>query len=362
MSIKVLVIANYRPTVAVRSEAEIFIALQKDFGYDITIMTFADSEYVERFKSVGIRVIDFHPEAKFKPAYIRRIREELCTGNYQVMHLFNNKAMINGLLAAINIPVKVAIYRGYTGNINWWDPFMYLKYLSPRVDKIVCLVEAIRVLIRKNLFFNKDKAITINKGHDVNWYNNTVPVDLGLPQNAFKITCVANIRPMKGLQYLLKATHYLSKDSNIHILLMGRGMDHPRFKKLIDDSPIKNQIINLGYRKDVLNVVKASDAFVLPSIKGEAITKSVIEAMCLEVAPIITDIPGNVGLVIDGDSGLVVPPHNAKALADAMVKLSSDKDLTIRLGKKAREHIDKNLNTRDTVKAFDAMYKDLVAS
>ncbi|NBW34692.1 MAG: glycosyltransferase [Cytophagia bacterium] len=329
MSIKVLVIANYRPTVAVRSEAEIFIALQKDFGYDITIMTFADSEYVERFKSVGIRVIDFHPEAKFKPAYIRRIREELCTGNYQVMHLFNNKAMINGLLAAINIPVKVAIYRGYTGNINWWDPFMYLKYLSPRVDKIVCLVEAIRVLIRKNLFFNKDKAITINKGHDVNWYNNTVPVDLGLPQNAFKITCVANIRPMKGL---------------------------------IDDSPIKNQIINLGYRKDVLNVVKASDAFVLPSIKGEAITKSVIEAMCLEVAPIITDIPGNVGLVIDGDSGLVVPPHNAKALADAMVKLSSDKDLTIRLGKKAREHIDKNLNTRDTVKAFDAMYKDLVAS
>lgn len=362
MSIKILVVANYRPTVAVRSEAEIFIKLKTELGYDITIMTFGDSEYIRRFESVGIRVIDFHPVSKFKLEYIRRIRQELRSGNYQIAHFFNNRAMVHGILASINLPVKVVIYRGYTGNINWWDPTMYLKYLSPRVDKIVCLVEAIRVIISKNLFFNKNKAITINKGHDVNWYNETIPVDLNLPENSFKVACVANIRPMKGLKYLLEATYFLPKDSNIYILLMGRDMDHPKFKKLVANSPLKNQIINLGYRKDVLNVVKASDTFILSSIKGEAITKSVIEAMCLEVAPIITDIPGNVGLVIDGENGLVVPAHNAKALADAMLKLSNDRDLTKRLGAAARDHIDKNLNTKDTVKAFDAMYRDLAST
>ncbi len=365
MAIKVLVISDYQSTVTVRPEAEIFIGLKKQFDYDVTVMTFGNGEYVSRFIDAGIRVIDYHPTKKFSWAQVKRIRRELKEGNYQIMHLFNNKAMVNGILAAIGLPVKVAIYRGYTGNIHWSDPFMYLKYLSPRVDKIVCLVEAIRVLMRKNLFFNKDKAITINKGHDVNWYNDVTPIDLkdqGVPDDAFKIVCVANVRPMKGMKYLLKATHYLPSDSKIHLLLLGNGMDAPKFKKLIEKSPIKHQIINLGYRKDAIRVVKASHVFALASIYGEAITKSVIEAMCLEVAPLITDIEGNVGLVIDGESGLVVPARNAKAIADAMLKLSQDRDLTVRLGKNARKHIEKNLNTKDTVKAFDVMYRDLVNS
>lgn len=365
MSIKVLVISNYRSTVTVRPEAEIFIGLKKQFGYDVTVMTFGDGEYVPKFIEAGIRVVDFHPTKKFSINHIKRIRTELKEGGYQVLQLFNNKAMVNGILASIGLPVKVVIYRGYTGNIHWWDPFMYLKYLSPRVDKIVCLVEAIRLLMRRNLFFNKDKAITINKGHDVAWYSNVTPIDLkelGVPDDAFKIVCVANVRPMKGMKYLLKATHYLPPTSKIHILLLGNGMDAPKFKRLIDQSPIKTQIINLGYRKDALRVVKASHVFALASIYGEAITKSVIEAMSLGIAPLITDIEGNVGLAIHGESGIVVPAHNAKAMAEGMRMLSEDRELTRRLGVKAKEHIEKNLNTKDTVKAFDAMYRDLAST
>lgn len=365
MSIKILVISNYRSTVSVRPEAEIFIELKKQFGYDVTVMTYGDGEYVPRFIEAGIRVIDFFPEKKFSVAQVLRIRKELTEGQYQIIHLFNNKAMINGIFASMGLPVKVAIYRGYTGNIHWWDPFMYIKYLSPRVDKVVCLVEAIRLLMRKNLLFNKDKAITINKGHDINWYADVTPIDwkeLGVPDHAFKIVCVANVRPMKGMKYLLGATHYLPPNSNIYILLLGNGMDAPKFKKIINGSPIKNQIINLGFRKDALRVVKAADVFALASIYGEAITKSVIEAMSVGVAPLITDIEGNVGLAIDGVSGVVVPARNAKAMADAMLRMSKDRDFTKKLGLAAREHIDKNLNTKDTVKAFDAMYRDLAST
>lgn len=365
MAIKILVIANYRSTVTVRPEAEIFIGLKKQYGYDVTVMTFGDGEYVPKFIEAGINVIDFHPTKKFSIEYVKRIRKELKDGGYHILQLFNNKAMVNGIFASIGLPVKVVIYRGYTGNIHWWDPFMYIKYLSPRVDKIVCLVEAIRLLMRKNLLFNKDKAITINKGHDVAWYSDVTPLDLkalGVPDDSFKVVCVANIRPMKGLKYLLEATHYLPPTSKIYILLLGNGMDSPAFKKIIDRSPIKNQILNLGYRKDALRVVKASHVFALASIYGEAITKSVIEAMSLGVAPLITDIEGNVGLAIHNESGIIVPARNAKALAEGMRMLSEDRELTSRLGKKAREHIEKNLNTKDTVKAFDAMYRDLIST
>ncbi len=62
MPIKLLVISNYRSTVTVRPEAEIFIQLQQTSRYQITIMTYGDSPYAEKFRAAGIRVIDFHPE------------------------------------------------------------------------------------------------------------------------------------------------------------------------------------------------------------------------------------------------------------------------------------------------------------
>jgi hypothetical protein len=120
---KILVISDYRATVSVRPEAEAMIGLKTEFNYDITIMTFGDAPYVKRFKEAGIRVIDFHPIKKFSWKYIRTIRNELKEGDYDVLQLFNNKALINGQLSAIGLPVKVVAYRGYTGNIHWAGPF-----------------------------------------------------------------------------------------------------------------------------------------------------------------------------------------------------------------------------------------------
>lgn len=325
-------------------------------------MTYGDSPYAEKFRAAGIRVIDFHPEKKFSPSYVRFIRRELKAGGYHILMLFNNKAMVNGILAAMSIPVKVVVYRGYTGNIHWSDPFMYLKYLSPRVDRIICLVEAIRQLFRKNLLFRKDKAVTIHKGHDIAWYEGVEPVGkkaLGIPENAFVIICGANVRRMKGVRYLLKATYHLPADSNIHLAFAGNGMDVPLFKKLIENSPFRQNIHVLGFRKDILNVVKTADVFVLPSIKGEAITKSVIEAMSLGICPLITDIPGNQGLVIDHQCGLVVPPRNPEALAKGILWLYENRERCREFGTAAREHIRQNFDIRNTVIQYDALYREL---
>ncbi|HHM21025.1 MAG TPA: glycosyltransferase family 1 protein, partial [Bacteroidetes bacterium] len=73
---KILVISNYRETASVRPEAELFLGLKKS-GVEVDIMTYGDAQYVEKFKSAGIRVIDFHPEKKLDKKEIKRIREEL---------------------------------------------------------------------------------------------------------------------------------------------------------------------------------------------------------------------------------------------------------------------------------------------
>jgi len=71
----------------------------------------------------------------------------------------------------------------------------------------------------------------------------------------------------------------------------------------------------LGHREDALAIVGACDATVLPAIKREGLPKTVIESMALGVVPIVTRTGGSPELLVDGESGLVVPPGDAAALA-----------------------------------------------
>jgi glycosyltransferase involved in cell wall biosynthesis len=362
MPIKILVISNYRAYHTSRPEAETFIGLAKS-GFDITIMTYGDSKYVSEFERAGIRIIDFHPEKKLNRKEIACIREELINGGYDILHLFNSKAVVNGVQAAKGLPVKVIVYRGYTGNVHWYDPTAYLKSLNPRVDKIVCNSKGVEDDIHRQLFFDKRKTITINKGHRLEWYSDYKPANLNkefhLPANAFVVVSVANNRRMKGIPWLLKAMNHLPESNPIYLLLVGKNMDSKKNMRLINRSPNRKKILLTGFRTDVLNIVAASHVFALASIKGESITKSVIEAMALGVAPVITDIPGNMELVEHHKNGLVVPARNAEKLGKAFLYLYDNPDLCKRMGKESQKRIETTLNLEKTIIQTGELYKSI---
>ena len=358
-----LVISNYRDPVSTRPEAELFIRLHRQ-GVRVTIMTYPDAGYIHRFREMGLRVIPFHPEKKRHGPSIQRIRQELIEGKYDLLHLFNSKAITNGIPAAKGLSVKVILYRGYTGNIHWYDPTAYWKYLHPRVDGIMCLADSVREHIQGNMFFgDKNKAVTINKGHDPDWYASIEPLDLtelGIPRGAFTLACVANNRRMKGIPYLLEATHRIPVELPIHLILVGNGMDIPPLRKIRQRSPNRAKIHLPGFRKDALQIVKAANAFVLPSIKGEATTKALLEAMSLGVAPIITDISGNRGVVLQQENGLVVPARDPAQLARAMVYLYEHPELCREYGEKASEHIRRRFHIDRTVSELKSFYEALL--
>ena len=363
MSLRVLVVSDYRNPVSSRPEAEVMIRLKKA-GIDIEIMTYPEAEYIERFREEGLVVHTDHPRSKFSSSEMKKLRTRFIEGKYQVAHLFNNNAIVTGLRAAKGVPIKVVLYRGYTGNINWWDPTAYQKFLSPRVDKITCLAKSIEELLYRQLFFKKDKAITINKGHDLNWYKDVQAInrkELPVPENAFIISNVANNRRMKGIPYLLKAFAKMPEGLPIHLLIIGRLMDTEENLKLIRNSPNADKIHLLGFRKDVLSIVAASDAFILPSIKGEATTKAAIEAMSLGICPIISDISGNRELVIDGESGIVFKKKNPEAIIEAVLKAYNDKKLVAKLGKAAKERIRTRFNIEQTVTGYKKLYEELAS-
>jgi glycosyltransferase involved in cell wall biosynthesis len=358
----VLVVSNFGHFLSARPEAEIFLGLHRS-GVAVDVMTGGGTEYARRFRDAGMRVVDFLPPAGIRPTAVRRIREELVRGGHRVLFLLNNDAIRNGVWAAIGLPVKVVAYRGVVGNVHAWDPTSWLKILHPRIDRVVCNAEAVAADVRASLLFRRDRVVTIHKGHDVAWYEGVRPVDragIGLPGDAFAVVAIANVRRMKGLRYLLEATYLVR--SPIHLVLIGRGMDRPAFRRLVEGSPMRGRIHLLGFRDDPLPVTAACDALVLPSVAGEGHPKAVIEAMCLGRPPVITDIPGPRGLVVDGESGRVVPPRDPAALAAAIDDLAADRDRARRMGEAARERIRTSFRHEETVRAFRALVEELAGS
>ena len=365
---KVLVISEYSggQIHTMRPEAEVLIGLARR-GFDITLMTNKGSKYIPRFEKNGIRVIRFFPRSKFNIEDISFIKDELLANKYDILYLLtDNRAATAGLIAARKIPVKVVLYRGYCGNLAWFDPISYTKHLSPRVDKIICNGSAVQDYFHSQLFFDKSKTEVFVKGHSLDWYKDVVKHDLnsfGIDESAFVATWVGNNRQrMKGLPDMIKATYLWPESHNMHLLLIGGNTETKQNLALARKSPNSDRIHFMGTIPNPHGIVLASDIVVLASVKGEACTRFIQESMSLGIAPVITDIPGNIELIIDNESGLRVPVSDPRAFGMAVLKLKEDPDLLKKLRHGAQERIRNVLSHENTVQKTSELFVRLAQS
>lgn len=360
---KALWITSHKDTLnSIRPEAETLIGLARA-GVQLEVMTQGDSVYRAAMEEAGIEVIDCVPGRKLNLRVARLIRDRLESGRHDILHLFNNKAITNGLLATRGLPVKVITYRGQTGNMHRYDPTCWLTHLNPRVDRIICVADAVRDDLRQHVL-HPERVVTVYKGHDLAWYDDD-PADLkqfGIPTDAFVVTAVANYRPRKGLEVLIDSARHLPAEAPIHFLLVGDGMDDRKLVRRIEESPYKDRIHIAGFRTDACSIVAASQASVLASTKREGLPKTVVEAMVYSVPPIVTDTGGSAELVVDGDCGLVVPPGDPAALAGAILDLYQHPDKATRMGQRARDRISTHFNIRDTIRKTLAVYEDVITN
>jgi len=359
---KILVISDYRSANSSRPEAEIFTRLAH-LGHDITILSYPEANYYnDRFRASGIKVIETHPAKKFSWKFISYLRKLVKDNQYDFLHAFNSKGLVNATWALQGLPTKLIAYRGYVGQTHWYDPMMYLKYFHPRVDQIIGISVANQVTLHKNMLWGKDKVIMIHKGHDPAWYQDVHPADRranGFKDDDVLLCFLANVRPFKGLPYLMQATHEIQHDLPLHFLFIGDGYEDKKIQDLFIQSPYKDHIHVLGYQKQAMSLLAMCDGLILTSTHGESLNKSVIEAMSLGIPPIITDILGNKDVVIDGESGWVVPARNSYALAKAIEEFVANPAERKRRGENARRHIADQFHIEITVKEFLKMYERL---
>jgi glycosyltransferase involved in cell wall biosynthesis len=347
-------------------ETELFIGL-KHAGVDIEVICNPTGKHYQRLVDSSVPAMDLILKSRFDLSGIRRIRQQLHAKSYDILYCFNNPAASNTLIASSNMKFKIITYRGTIGNLSFLSPASWTTHLHPRVNRIVCVSNAVRKYLinmkLSRLKLQPEAVVTIYKGHDIAWYQNP-PADLtqfNIPQNAFVVGFSGRNRPHKGVNFLLDSAKWLPKDAPIHFILMGELKTDMQLRRQAEKSPFHDRIHFAGYRNDAPAVAAACDTFVMPSTKREGLSRAVIEAMSCATPPIVTTVGGLPEIVVHQESGLVVPPKNPDAIAAAIMDLYNNPEKRKKMGEQAQQRIQRQFNIKTTIAQTKQLFEQLLA-
>ncbi|MBA4322443.1 MAG: hypothetical protein C0408_06445, partial [Odoribacter sp.] len=329
---------------------------------DITVIAHWETPESLDLESAGVRVVYQPITKKIDFSAIRRIRSLLKEEKYDILHFTYSKAITNGLIASRGFDIKSVGYLGAL-SVHWHDPFAYFSFLNSRLDKLICLSDGVEEHVLKQAPGRmRDKTIRIYKGYDPEWLNNVVPgnrKELKIPEDAFVVCCVANIRKIKGVDYLIEAAGLLPGNLHVWFLLVGDKSDSRAVRNRIRRTGKADSFITIGYSKDPLSYTSICDLYIQPSI-SEGLGRSVIEAMCLRKPVVVTDKGGAKELVKEGINGYVVPVRSASAIAETITVCYENRDKLPAMGEKARERILNDFNPQTTIDSTFDLYTDLL--
>ncbi|UCE24391.1 MAG: glycosyltransferase family 4 protein [Candidatus Zixiibacteriota bacterium] len=164
---------------------------------------------------------------------------------------------------------------------------------------------------------------------------------------------------VKGFDIFLKAGRILlEKRPDVRFLLVGDGPQLEDLQKLAKELGIDGQVRFPGFRNDMTDLLNCLDVFVVSS-HHEGIPTVVLEAMALKKAVVATSVGGMIEMLDADVSGILVPPSNAGAIASACERLLNDSALRERLGRAAREKVERHFSARTQAEKVVDIYRQL---
>ena len=170
-------------------------------------------------------------------------------------------------------------------------------------------------------------------------YRSAIREQFRIPEDAFIFIFVGRVKRDKGINELLSAYRNLLPDHPSYLFVLGGNeLDASVDMDLYQWSKKENRIIYTGNTPVVEQYLAASDCYVLPSYR-EGFGMSVIEAQAMGVPVVVTDIPGPIDGMVDGETGIVVPKQDVPALQRAMEKMYIDVELRKQYGSQGYHHV-----------------------
>lgn len=214
---------------------------------------------------------------------------------------------------------------------NWMLFYPIEKYCARYTDCLITMNQEDYCIAKHKL--KKVKQIEYIPGVGINVQEiNNVNLDvvrkrkeLGIPVDSTVIVSVGELNKNKNHEVIIRALAMLN-NTDIHYLICGQGPRRDYLIRLSKELQLDQNVHILGYRKDVIEILKSSDLFAFPS-KREGLSVSLMEAMAAGLPVVCSEIRGNIDLITDGEGGYVIKTNDIDRYAHAIHRISEDEEL-----------------------------------
>lgn len=250
--------------------------------------------------------------------------------------------------------------KGYKRIFLLWDIITCLF-----VDRVIAVSNAVAEYYIQYKKLPRSKVEVIHNWCDFEQFNYNVynekskrkkKNDLGIPTKFTLIGLIGRLEEQKGHKYLIHAMPEILKNyPKIKFLFIGDGSLKNELIMIAKDKGVYNDILFLGFRNDIPELLSIIDIIVLPSL-FEGLPLTAIEASAMGIPVVASDVDGTPDVIIDGKTGFLFTPCDYKELSDKIIKLLKDKNKTKEMGDNGKLLVTQKFDCKTQINKTQSLY------
>lgn len=341
----------------------------RDRGHQVTPICSPDSELFDDLQRRGFVPVPLAVEGYFHPAAIQRLARWLEENQPDLLHLHYARdlwSVVPAMALSRRIPLVLIKHIGTQKPKR--DPLH--RWLYSHVDHLITISEVIHRNVLATHPISADRVGLVHHGVDLAKFDPTrvdrsrVRGELGVRAEELVVGIVGRIQRSKGYPEFLAAAQRLVREfDRLRFLLVGEATrgeeaEAAEILGLIDSYGLRDRVIVAGFRADVPRMLAAMDVFVFPS-HAEAFGLALIEAMAMARPVVSSNCDGVLDIVVDGETGLLVPPRDVSELTNCIARLLRDSELRHRFGRAGRARVEAKFDIENMVDRVEEIYDQI---
>jgi L-malate glycosyltransferase len=340
--------------------------------YEITMGCLrAQGPLLEKLKGSAVGVREFHPRGGLDSLaglyQVVRLAAYLRREKFDVVHTHDLWSNLMGVPAArlAGVPAIISSRRDLA-HFDWYEGKR--RHWLRRIQNLSSVVLANATPIRDALIsedgFAPEKLHVIHNGVDTERFQRAKRDRARLfsgVQNETLVVLVGNMHSdVKGHPWVIAAAPaVLQQFPDTRFVFAGDGDSRPAFEAQVAQLGLQHNFVFMGRRNDIPDVLASCDLAVLPS-RAEGLPNAVLEYMAAGLPTVASHVGGNAELVEDGVTGILVPPGNSEALADALLRLLRDPELSRQIAARGQRLAAQNFSFERLIREVDELYTELL--
>ncbi len=328
-------------------------------GWDALVAAQPGSRLALEARAASIPTLEVWMRAALDPRAVLALRRIIRERRVDLVHTHSSIDSWLGGIAARSLGVPVVRSRHVSIPIPRRRALVYRL-----ADRVITSGAAVADVVAR-AGVPRERVTPITPGVDTTRFHPgvsgaAVRAELGLTGPA--IGLVANIRGSKGHAYFLEAAReVLRAEPAARFLIVGDGIGFDDVQRRVREMGLQSAVTMTGFRRDVPEVLAALDVLVLPSIRSEAASQVIPQALAVGTPVVATDIGGNPEWIRDGETGRLVPPADTAALAAAILDLLRDRERARALARRGQARVLAEHSLDATMARTTAVYEALLA-